>query len=445
MFIAHATAIALAAVAAEPAAPTVLWKVPLGSTSFGGSAIADADGDGRPDIAFGTYFGDSKVRVLRGHDGSELWHYDAGKACLDASCRFVDLDGDSKPELVIPVSNYSRVLAFDGAAGTLKWTCQFPAPECIDTPPWIGELDGHVQIAVGTFRGNVHLINAADGTLGRTLHVAPGAVQSCPVIMDVNADGAADIIAANFKGDHRLHCVSGKDGSELWSVQTGSHMYHGPAVADLDGDGALDLAFDSYDGKVYACRASDGKLLWKASPGDQYFMAPATIVDADADGSPDVIVTSDRITALRGRDGSVIWSVPANPGSPTGEVSRGVAVADLDGDGAPDLAYLTATGLFRVLRASDGAAVYELDVAKATGTASRSGAHGPAIADLNGDGTLDVFLVIGEPAGPPDYDKGNGMAVCLTGFAGKESPKNPGWPTFRHDAHNTGNAMLPLK
>ncbi len=427
--------------AAPPAAriPDVLWSVPLRSNSFGGDAVADVDGDGRPEIAFATYFGDSAVHVLRGHDGSELWKHQGGGEsttgeCLDASLRFTDLDGDGNLELVVPVSNTSLVLAFDAATGAIKWTYEAGHGECIDTPPWIGDIAGKTSIVVGTFKGKYHVIGA-DGTLVRTLPIAPGAVQSCPIVMDLNSDGVPDYIGANFRGDHRVHAVSGADGSELWHVQTGGHIYHGPSVGDLDGDGAPDLTIGSYDGKVYAVRARDGSELWTASPGERYIMGPTVIADVDADGRPEVIVASDKITVLRA-DGTILYSVPADePGQWYG-VSRGVAVADLVGDGAQDLAFVNGRGRFRVIRARDGAPLYEFDSATIHDQPIRYNSHAVTIADLNGDGRLDAFFVVGGAMENP-----HGRAICLTGFDGR----GPGWYTFRHDSRNTGNILTPLE
>jgi outer membrane protein assembly factor BamB len=444
---------------AAPRAPTILWKVPLKSTSFGGAAVADADGDGGLDVAFGTYFGDGSVRVLRGRDGSELWKYTPERdACVDASMKFADVDGDGKLELVAPISNLSRVVAFDAATGRVKWVCQLPVAECIDTPPWIGPMSGPVDgpvmgdparggapatgaalglgVMVGTFAGNVHLIDGRDGKDVRTLKAAPGAVQSCPVLTDLDGDGVLDVIVGNFNGDHKVHAASGRDGAELWTVATGSHIYHGPAVGDLDGDGADEFVIASYDGKVYAF-GRDGKTLWTVSPGDRYFMAPVALVDLDGDGRPESVCTSQRVTAIH-PDGTVMWSVPADGTGGMDSTTRGVSVADLDGDGEPDLAYLTGSGLFRVLRGRDGGVIYELDVAKAVGVRCEQSSHGPVIADLDGDGRFDVFLVVGNTG----KDTRTGMGVALTGFSGKAGPGGggPGWPMFRHDLRNTGNA-----
>lgn len=416
--------------------PRVLWTRRLDSNSFGGASVADVDGDGTLEVAFATYFGDSSVHVLRGRDGSELWRYRGGEECLDASLRFCDLDGDDKLELVVPVSNTSLVLAFDAATGELRWRHELGHGECTDTPPCIVDIDGDrsPEVVVGTFKGNLFVIRGRDGGLVRKLKVAPGAVQSCPVVMDLDGDGTLDFVVANFRGDHRVHAVSGRDGGKLWSVQTGDHIYHGPSVGDLDGDRQPDMAIGSYDGRVYAFRARDGSSLWTVKPGDRYFMSPTVIADVDGDGRPEVITASQRISAIRG-DGSILYSVPADETMGHASVTRGVSVADLDGDGGPDLAYINSQGLFRVLRGRDGARLYEFDASEIAGRKTLDCSHGPAIADLDGDGRLDVFFVVGG-----NNKERFGTAVSLTGFAGR----GEGWYMLRHDERNTGNVSTPL-
>lgn len=427
---------AATASAAEAPAPRILWTYALKSNSFGGASIADVDGDGGLDIAFATYFGDSSVYVLRGRDGTLLWKHQGGEECLDASSRFADLDGDGRLELVVPVSNSGSVIAFDAASGAVRWRAELGHGECTDTPPCIVDLDGDARpdVVVGTFKGKLFVLRGVDGKLLRTLEVAPGAVQSCPVVMDLNGDGVLDFVAANFRGDHCVHAVSGVDGAPLWRLQTGDHIYHGPSVGDLDGDGKPDMAIGSYDGFVYAFRGSDGGLLWKVKPGDRYFMSPTVMADIDGDGRPEVLCASQRITAIRG-DGSIVYSVPADETGGYASVTRGVSIADLDGDGQLDLAVLNSFGLLRVVRARDGMKIVDFDASLIGGKRTLDTSHGPAIADFDGDGRLDVFFVVGG-----DAKNRHGTAVCVTGFAGR----GEGWIMLRHDERNTGNLSTPL-
>lgn len=449
----------------QPAKIEVLWHTPLRAPSFGSAATADVDGDGRLEIAFATYFGDSAVYVLNGEDGTELWKHQGGGEsgvgeCLDASLKFADITGDGALELIVPVSNSSLVHAFNAATGKLKWTYEAGLGECIDTPPTITDTDGDgkPEVIVGTFMGRLHIIEGATGAADTAIKVAPGAVQSGATVMDLNGDGTMDYVAANFKGDHRVHAVSGRfdpaannavrldngvfsieEPNELWHVQTGGHMYHGCSVGDLDQDGTPELVIASYDGFVYAIRAKDGSLLWKADLDERYIMAPTTIVDVDGDGSLEVVATSDRLTVINA-DGTIRYSkrIMSRMRASWG-ISRGVAVADLDGDSALDFVFADGFGVLRVVRGHDGELLYEYDPAELHQKTLGTSSHCPIIADFNGDGRLDVFYVIG--GANTQTGEYHGRAICLTGFEGA----GDGWRMFRHDLSNTGNHAAPLE
>src|SRR2546426_494360 len=177
-------------------------------------------------------------------------------------------------------------------------------------------------------------------------------------------------------------CIPGPYCSPGW--------YSSPAVADLDGDGRQDVIWGSYD--VVALNGADGSLKWRGASGNRVW--PGTVVaDLTGNGTLEVIVGRDsgQLTVYD-RFGNVVWTR-----SPFGSVElRTLAVADLETDGqleilagrigsseTPDLTVFEPNGTVRpgwpVRRSGepgDGVGHYNQNV---------------AVADMNGDGFKEVF------------------------------------------------------
>lgn len=427
--------------AADPPDLRPLWTVPLKSHCFGSAAVADADGDGALDIAFATYFGDHTVRVLRGRDGSAVWAWeDPADNCYDASVRFDDLDGDGEIELLVPCSSGCRLTAFAAKDGRELWKSELAYGECTDSPPWIGDLGGRRSIVVGTFKSNLKVLRASDGAITATIPIASaGAVQTCPIVVDIGGEQA--IIAGIFARDKAhtgLVAARARDGEILWRAPLPESIYHGPSLIESP-DGRM-LRIGTYDGKVYTINPGSGEITHTAETGERYYMSPMVTVDLP-DG-PLTIAGSESLCAIDAA-GAVKWRIPiAENLRPAFEtITRGVSVADLSGDGSPDLAYLTSAGLLRVIDARDGRTLATFDAAPLLHGKSPSGtSHSPVLADFDGDGRLDAFFVIGG-GGERRPDGSNaerfGLAICLTGFEGRASAENS-WPTMRGDNRNEG-------
>jgi hypothetical protein len=112
-----------------------------------------------------------------------------------------------------------------------------------------------------------------------------------------------------------------------------------PMVADVDGDGRLEVAFSSRDTHLYVFRA-DGT----SQPGwpyrlDRGSLRPPTLVDVRDDSRPEIFVTTLNFVHGLRPDGTVL------PGWPqVGPGFSGTAAEDLDGDGEVELANMGQAG-----------------------------------------------------------------------------------------------------
>jgi outer membrane protein assembly factor BamB len=404
--------------------PEIMWWYDLDAPSFGSAAVGDIDGDDYPEIVFGTYFGDEHVYALNAEDGTLLWRFNTG-GCNDASPAIADVDDDGDLEVIVPASSPYKVYCLAGADGGIEWQRSTGYPNCIDSPPAVADVDqdDSLEVVLGTWHGHVFSLKGRDGSVEWRADLGSDSyIQAGPNLLDVDGNGQMDVVVAQYSGDCRVYALRGTDGGEIWrSNLPTDDMYHGGSFADIDEDGAPEIAIGCYDRNVYVLNAEDGSLCWDYT-APYYIGAPTSLADLDGDGHLELVLAShDRVRVLS-HTGSIEWGFNAG-----GSVFRGAAIADVDGDTVPDVAFGSAGGVLRVLRGSDKQVVWDYDLQAHYGRTYDMD-HAPVIADFDLDGELDIFVVGGYGISSPDSGN-HGRAYAL--HAGEGT--GPGWPMFRHD------------
>jgi hypothetical protein len=343
-----------------------------------GVAVGDINNDGKPDVLVTEYLG---VRLFLNLGGGKFRDVTA-EAGLDnpawgTSAAFLDFDRDGWLDLVI--ANY---VDYDPA---VPCTDRTGLPEYCPPDKFPGSVTKLYRNKGAS--GGAARFEDVTVSSGLGCRRGPGLGVLCA---DFDGDGWVDILIANdgkpnhqwinqkngtFQEEGTIHAVSTNGGGQ---AQAGM----GVAWADVDGDGLMDLFITHLP--------QEGNTLWRQGPrGHFQDRTPAsglgrprcratgfgtTLADFNHDGASDAVVVNGSIrkadTALapelglhwgryaernqvfvndgKGRFRDISLDNPALCGTPN--VGRGLAVGDIDGDGALDLLVTTIGGRARIFR-----------------------------------------------------------------------------------------------
>jgi hypothetical protein len=317
-------------------------------------AVADMNGDGIPDLVATNFFknangsGHGAVSVLFGNGDGTFQPpviYDSGEYST-YSVAIADLNGDGNPDLAVTNgslggdNNGTVSVLLNNGNGSFQPAVSYSSGGRVAASVAIGDLNGDkiADLVVANYGGVPGqydggsvgvLLGNGNGTFQPAVNYASGDLLPVSVALaDLRGHGIQDVVVANkfsAQGKQARSAVDVLLGNGNGTFQTAfSYTPHGfelpswpavgpgidsLAVADVNGDGIPDLAVVELCQNLqhYTDCVGDGQVNVMLGNGDGTFQPPIVyssggyigsamaIADVDGDGRPDLLVTSEQV------------------------------------------------------------------------------------------------------------------------------------------------------
>lgn len=284
---------------------------------WGTPTAADLDGDGRCEA------------LVIGKDGRLYgWHHDgtplvAGDGTLLASVgaftrtspTVVNLDGDPQLEIVVASSDgFLRAVNLNGTtvvSPNSAWPLALGGVSL--SSPAVGEIDGNprtTEIVVTSENDRVHVVSERGFELPgwpKTLSQDSPSFGPSPAVGDLNGDGRAEIAVVSNRSPASLTTLTvydGASGAVLLTKLLANSSESSPILADVDGNGSVDVVVGGESGVINAWNLAGQQLDGFPLTVNDFVRGTPAFGDVDGDGGADLV--------LAGWDRNVyIWDLAA--------------------------------------------------------------------------------------------------------------------------------------
>jgi MYXO-CTERM domain-containing protein len=400
-----------------------LWSRNTIASNFDGAydiAVGDIDADGDLDV----------VGVAISADEIRWWEQDASGTSITwiqhsiatgftsgISVELADIDGDSDLDVVAAAnattvdSTTDDVTWWSNDQNGASWTPTIITSALTDAYDLaVGDIDadGDQDVVAVSYRDSASKIlvlknsDSAGGTWTSYQMASGAAYLSSIALGDLDGDSDLDVAYTLFGSNPSNGGVyarlNANGGGQSWAAYTIDSNVEGASavrIADIDGDGDLDLAATAHEGDRLSWWANEGLgYAWSEHTVDQELDGAlcSAVADLDGDGEHELLAGSEVSGSVQWWDNqggyAAVWA-EQSVGSAGGYIYE-VGTADFDGDGDLDYFNVSLTGNHRIRW-------WENETGNATSWTSHSmnlsvGAiYTLRAGDLNDDGGADLI------------------------------------------------------
>lgn len=345
------------------ASPVFAWPHVFSDEIHSSPMVADLHSDGTPDVIVLTT--DGMLNVL-GPDDSPTVGWPRlicppstiadGQNWVSGSAAVIDLDGNGALEVL--QAGFDGTLHVLSASGIEEPGFPIDMGSYSTDTPTVADLDGDDSLEI-ICRYNPNSIGvwSREGVMRpgwpRAITNAPGGaidVWSSPCVADLDGDGDLEIVAGDYAGQGYAFHHDGTDVSG-WPVELNPSggfpgwVLSSPASADLDGDGRDEVVIGSDDDRLWVLEGDGTNAFGWPKILPFGFRASPALGDLDGDGDLEIVVghrnnAGNLVLHAFHHTGAIVsgWPITQFPGG--GGYTFGwlsPVLADLTGDGRPEV------------------------------------------------------------------------------------------------------------
>ena len=343
---------------------------------------------------------------------------------------FADLNDDGRDEIILGTEGGHLVaLKYNGdgfPAQPILWDTNLSA--ALGSSPTVADVDGDgdLEIAIGvgynpmSQPGGIVLLDHAGNVLWRVTTKdrnggpdgVPDGVFGTPTLADISGDGYLEVVVAGF--DEELYVID-RFGNHLpgWPRHLRDGTWASPAVADLDQDGIIEIIVGAYYHDSPCPDKSCGMLFvfhpdGSDVPGwpkylDFHIDSSPAVGDIDQDGDLEIVVGTGQVNDPRRLHRAVrVYAFEADgqyvagwPKYTAGYVFSSPSLADIDGDGNMEVFVGDSEGYLYGWH-HDGSSLPGWPVVplNQNGNPQKLGSS-PIVGDFDGDELFEVMIPVG--------------------------------------------------